>query len=116
MAEPAITSGSVSGQNTYWTAPIPSDKISTTNVASTADWNFVRVSRSYEPFLSMWGNTCSRIVTKLVNRANAGKKIRWYHQKLFDFSYEQYDKYGDYYRIIDNSFGSIEDDVIREVI
>jgi hypothetical protein len=81
----------------------------------TMDFNFVLVHRHYEPFMQRWGNMCSKIVSHIVNRDAYGMPIRWYHVKLFKFCYAQYDKYGDYYRIIDNSFGEIDNDVLREV-
>lgn len=77
--------------------------------------NFVRVHRHHEWIVQKWGNFCSRIVSYTVNRAAYDMPVRWYHEKLFKFCYDQYDKYGDYYRIIDNSFGTIETDEIREV-
>ena len=79
------------------------------------DFNFVVVHRHYEPFMQKWGNYCSRIVSRIVSRDAYGQTIRWYHKRLFNFCYAQYDRYGDYYRIIDNSFGKIENDVLREV-
>jgi hypothetical protein len=79
------------------------------------DFNFVLVHRHYEPIVQKWGNLCSRVVSRIVSRDAYGMQIRWYHKKLFNFCYAQYDKYGDYYRIIDNSFGKAENDVLREV-
>jgi hypothetical protein len=54
-------------------------------------------------------------VTKITIRADNEKPIRWSHRFLFDFCYDQYDRYGDYYRILDNSFGDKEDDELFEV-
>ena len=78
-------------------------------------FNFVLVHRHYEPIMQKWGNLCSRVVSKIVSRDAYGMPVRWYHVKLFKFCYAQYDKYGDYYRILDNSFGKIDTDGIREV-
>lgn len=85
------------------------------SILSTADWNFACVHRHSEPVIQKWGNFCSSIVTKLSERANGDKPIRWYHKKLFNFCYEQYDKYGDYYRMIDSSYATIEEDQIMEI-
>jgi hypothetical protein len=89
--------------------------LKTESVLNTANWNFVLVHRHYDPLLQQWGNFCSRVITKIVLRADNDKPIHWYHVKLYDFCYAQYDKYGDYYRILDNSFGKAEDDDLREV-
>lgn len=80
-----------------------------------ADWNTVLVHRHYDPLLQKWGNFCSRIVTKITIRADNELPIRWYHELVYDFCYDQYDRYGDYYRIINNSFGEANDDDIYEV-
>jgi hypothetical protein len=78
-------------------------------------FNFVLVHRHYEPIVQKWGNLCSRIVSRIVSRDAYNMPVRWYHVKLFKFCYAQYDKYGDYYRVLDNSFGTAETDDIREV-
>lgn len=93
----------------------PSTELPTQSSLNTGDWNFVLVHRHYDPLFQKWGNFCSRVVTKITLRAADEKPIRWYHVKLYDFCYAQYDKYGDYYRILDNSFGKAEDDDLREV-
>lgn len=80
-----------------------------------ADWNTILVHRHYDPLFQKWGNLCSRIVTKITLRADNEKPIRWYHRFLFDFCYDQYDRYGDYYRVLDNSFGEKENDELLEV-
>ena len=79
------------------------------------DFNFVGVHRHNEWIVQKWGNFCSKIVSHLVNRDVYGGPIRWYHKMVFNFCYAQYDKYGDYYRIIDNTFGDANTDGIREV-
>ena len=78
-------------------------------------FNFVLVHRHYEWLLQKWGNLCSKVVTHIVNRDVYDLPLRWYHKKVYHFCYEQYDKYGDYYRVIDNSFGTTDTDGIREV-
>ena len=79
------------------------------------DFNFVLVHRHYEPIVQKWGNLCSKIVSRIVTRDAYNMPIRWYHKAMFKFCYEQYDQYGDYYRLLDNSFGTLETDVMREV-
>lgn len=78
-------------------------------------FNAVLVHRHPEWIVQKWGNFCSRIVSRIVERAAYDMPVRWYHHKLFKLCYDQYDKYGDYYRVIDNSFGTHETDEIREV-
>jgi hypothetical protein len=84
-------------------------------VLSYSDWNTVLVHRHYDPLFQKWGNFCSRIVTRIVVRADNELPIRWYHRAIYDFCYDQYDRYGDYYRILDNSFGEANNDDIYEV-
>lgn len=78
--------------------------------------NFITIHRHYNVELQKWGNFCSKIVTRLSNRDERGLPVRWYHIKIFNFCYKQYDKYGDYYRVIDNTYGKVEHDDIYEVI
>jgi hypothetical protein len=93
----------------------PTINLATSSVAERANWNFVVIHRHYDPLLQKWGNLCSKTVTKLVLRSENNKPIRWYHEQLFNFCYNQYDKYGDYIRIIDNSFQSPLNDEMLEV-
>lgn len=79
------------------------------------DNNLVLIHRSDEFWIQKWGNACSKVVTLIHNRFNNNLPIRWYHKKIFNFCYEQYDSYGDYYRVIDNSYGTSEFDTIYEV-
>jgi hypothetical protein len=79
------------------------------------DFNFVLVHRHYEPIVQKWGNLCSKIFSRIVTRDAYNMPISGYHKAMFKFCYEQYDKYGDYYRLLDNSFGTLETDVMREV-
>ena len=78
--------------------------------------NMILVHRTWSRFGQWWGNTCSKIVTKLFLYADQGKKIRWYHTMIYNFCYHQYDTYGDYYRVIDNTYGKSEHDDIYEVV
>jgi hypothetical protein len=93
----------------------PSEELPTNSTLRMAEWNVVLVHRHYSVILQKWGNFCSRLVSKIVARADNGWQIRWYHKAIFDFCYDQYDRYGDYYRILDNSFGEANDDDIYEV-
>jgi hypothetical protein len=93
----------------------PSTELPTQSTLNNSDLNFVLVHRHYEPLLQKWGNLCSRVVTRIVSRDAYEKPIHWYHIKLYNFCYAQYDKYGDYYRILDNSFGEADNDDIYEV-
>jgi hypothetical protein len=92
-----------------------SEDLPTNSTLNIAGWNVVLVHRHPEWILQKWGNYCSRIVTKIVIRADNEKPIRWYHKFIYDFCYDQYDRFGDYYRILDNSFGEADDDDIYEV-
>lgn len=83
---------------------------------STIPDNLITIHRSHDPLKSAWGNFCSKIVTRLHNRAENNLSIRWYHEKIYNFCYAQYDKYGDYYKIIDSSYATYEQDGIYEVI
>lgn len=78
-------------------------------------FNFVLIHRHDEWIVQKWGNFCSKIVSRIASRDADYMPIRWYHKAAFDFCYSQYDKYGDYYRLIDNSFGTKDSDVMREV-
>lgn len=93
----------------------PSTDLPTESKLNYADWNMVLVHRHYDPLFQKWGNFCSHIVSKIVLRADNKKPIRWYHKAIYDFCYDQYDRFGDYYRILDNSFGEANNDDIYEV-
>lgn len=93
----------------------PSEELASFDPMVDRDWNLVLIHRSNEPLVSWWGNMCSKIVTRVVERNESGKPLHWYHNKLYDFCYKQYDKYGDYYRVLDNSFGEALNDDIYEV-
>lgn len=101
--------------DTYFTESIPVGNLPTQSVLTIAGWNFVLIHRHYDPLMQKWGNMCSKIVSVIANRAADEKPIRWYHKKLWDFCYKQYDRYGDYYRMIDSSFTSAEEDTLLEV-
>lgn len=93
----------------------PSEELPTESSLTIGNWNFVLVHRHHDPLVQKWGNFCSKLVSYVTVRAADEKPIRWYHVKLYNFCYEQYDKYGDYYRVLDNSFGEADDDDIYEV-
>lgn len=93
----------------------PSEELPTQSSLQIGDWNMVLVHRHYDPLMQKWGNFCSRIISKIALRADNELPIRWYHKLAWDFCYDQYDRYGDYYRILDNSFGEASDDDIYEV-
>lgn len=100
--------------NTYSIDIGASEDLAVTNPEA-LDFNFVLVHRHYDPLAQWWGNFCSGIVSKIAIRSDDGLPIRWYHEQLFNFCYKQYNKYGDYYRILDNSFGKAGDDELYEV-
>ena len=77
--------------------------------------NFVMYHRHPEYIVQKWGNFCHKVVSWLSQKAEDGLVVRWYHQKIFDWCYDQYDKYGDYYVIINNVYGSYEYYGIYEV-
>lgn len=93
----------------------PSEDLPTQSSLQIGNWNFVLVHRHDEWIMQKWGNFCSKLVSYVTVRAADEKPVRWYHVKLYNFCYEQYDKYGDYYRVLDNSFGEANDDDIYEV-
>ena len=80
---------------------------------SYSDWNFVQVRRTDDPLFRWWGNLNSSIMSKLI--LSYDDKPRTWKIKLFHKAQDQYEKYGDYYRILNNSFGKAEDDDIYEV-
>lgn len=78
-----------------------------------ADWNFVTVHRTDDPLFRWWGNLNSTVMSKLI--LSYDDKPREWKIKLFNMAQDQYEKYGTYYRVLDNSFGKAEDDDIYEV-
>ena len=80
---------------------------------SYSDWNFVQVRRTDDPLFRWWGNLNSSVMSKLI--LSYDNKPRTWKIKLFHKAQDQYEKYGDYYRILNNSFGKAEDDDIYEV-
>ena len=91
----------------------PIENLETQSVLNYSDWNFVQVRRTDDPFYRWWGNLNSSLMSKLI--LSYDDKPRTWKIKLFHKAQDQYDKYGDYYRILDNSFGKAEDDDIYEV-
>lgn len=82
-------------------------------ILSYSDWNFVQVRRTDDPLFRWWGNLNSSVMSKLI--LSYDNKPRTWKIKLFHKAQDQYEKYGDYYRILNNSFGKAEDDDIYEV-
>ena len=91
----------------------PSIELPTVSSLSYSDWNFIQVRRTDDPLYRWWGNLNSTLMSKLI--LSYDDKPREWKIKLFNVAQEQYDKYGDYYRILDNSFGEANDDDIYEV-
>lgn len=91
----------------------PIENLETESVLKYADWNFVQVRRTHDPLYRWWGSLNSHIMSKLI--LSYDDKPREWKIKLFNAAQEQYDKYGDYYRVLDNSFGEASDDDIYEV-
>ena len=91
----------------------PIEELETESVLNYSDWNFIQVHRTDDPLYRWWGNLNSSLMSKLI--LSYDDKPRTWKIKLFHKAQDQYDKYGDYYRILDNSFGKAEDDDIYEV-
>ena len=91
----------------------PSTELPTKSNLNYAEWNFIEIRRTDDPLFRWWGNLNSSIMSKLI--LSYDDKPREWKIKLFDAAQKQYDKYGDYYRILDNSFGEASDDDIYEV-
>lgn len=77
-------------------------------------FNFVCIHRHDELIMQKWGNFCNRIMSKILWRDVKELPIKWYHRKIYNFCSNQYNKYGDYYRLIDNTFGTATDDIMWE--
>ena len=90
----------------------PSEDLPTKSTLNEVDWNFVLIHRHYDPLMQWWGNLNSHIMSKLI--LSYDDKPRAWKYKLFLAAQKQYDKYGDYYRILDNSFGEPGSDDIYE--
>lgn len=87
--------------------------LETKSALDTSEWNFVTIHRIDDPLFRWWGNVNSAIMNKLI--LSYDDKPREWKIKLFNMAQNQYDKYGTYYRVLDNSFGKAEDDDIYEV-
>jgi len=90
------------------------EDLATHDPTTDVEWNFVLIHRSNEPLVSWWGNMCGHVQHRLIKMEDSGKPWRWYHDKLYNFVSNQNYAYGDYYRLLDNSFGTAEHDVIYE--
>ena len=91
----------------------PSTELPTKSNLNYVDWNFVQIRRTDDPLYRWWGNLNSSIMSKLI--LSYDDKPREWKITLFNMAQNQYDRYGDYYRILDNSFGEASDDDIYEV-
>jgi hypothetical protein len=91
----------------------PIEELQTKSVLDYSDWNFIEIRRTDDPIYRWWGNLNSTIMSKLI--LSYDDKPREWKIKLFNMAQNQYDKYGTYYRVLDNSFGKAEDDDIYEV-
>ena len=89
------------------------EQLQTKSSLHDAEWNFVQIRRTDDPLYRWWGNINSSIMSKLI--LSYDDKPREWKIKLFNAAQKQYDKYGDYYRILDNSFGEASDNDIYEV-
>lgn len=92
----------------------PSTELPTESMLNISGWNFVRIHRHYDPLMQWWGNINSFIMSKLILSYD-DKPSAWKYE-LFKIAQKQYDKYGDYYRILDNSFGKPGADDIYETL
>lgn len=90
----------------------PSQDLPLKSILDDADWNFVLIHRHYDPLIQRWGNFNSLIMNKLI--LSYDNKPRAWKIRLFNLAQTQYDKYGDYYRILDNSYGEPGNDDIYE--
>lgn len=90
-----------------------SEELPTQSSLNEADWNFVCIHRHYDPLMQKWGNFNSHIMSRLI--LSYDDKPREWKIKLFHLAQKQYDKYGDYYRVLDNSYGEPGNDDIYEV-
>jgi hypothetical protein len=99
-------------KNTVTVSLGPSEELPVKSSLNDADWNFVKIYRHYDPLVRWWGNTNSKLMNKLILSYDV--KPRKWKVKLFHLAQNQYDKYGDYYRILDNSMGEAKNDDIYE--
>ena len=92
----------------------PSEELPTKSTLNEVEWNFVQIRRTDDPLYRWWGNLNSTIMSKLI--LSYDDKPREWKIKLFNIAQNQYEKYGDYYRILDNSFGEPGADDIYETM
>ena len=90
----------------------PSEDLPKKSALNDAEWNFILIHRHHDPLMQWWGNFNSSIMSKLI--LSYDDKPREWKIKLFNLAQKQYDKYGDYYRILDNSYGEPGSDDIYE--
>lgn len=91
----------------------PSEELPTKSILNEVEWNMILIHRHYDPLVRWWGNLNSSIMSRLI--LSYDEKPSAWKIKLFNIAQTQYDKYGDYYRILDNSFGEADNDDIYEV-
>lgn len=111
----AVSSVPVKNERSAMTKTIdlgPSVELKAERDLSYSDWNFVEVRRTDDPLYRWWGNLNSKIMSKTI--LSYDDKPKEWKIKLFNMAQKQYDKYGTYYRILDNSFGDPEADDIYE--
>ena len=92
----------------------PSTELPTQSDLNTSAWNFVLVHRHYDPLMRWWGNLNSHWMGKLI--LSYDDKPKDWKIKLFNLTQNQYDKYGDYWRMLDTSFAEPGADDIYEVM
>ena len=78
----------------------PIEDLETKSALNYSDWNFVEIRRTDDPFYRWWGNLNSKVMSKMI--LSYDDKPRKWKIKLFNAAQNQYDKYGTYYRILDN--------------
>lgn len=93
----------------------PSESLGTISKLDDIGWNSVQIHRHPEWIMQKWGNLCCIPMTRILVRAADDMPIRWYHEKIYNFCKTQYDKYGDYYRILDSSFSDFTIDQPLEI-
>jgi hypothetical protein len=92
----------------------PSEELKVESTLNDLSWNFIKVSRSDDPLFRWWGNLNSKAMNRLIYSYD--EKPRKWKAKLFYIAQNQYEKYGDYYRLLDNSFGDPFADDIYETL
>jgi hypothetical protein len=92
----------------------PVEELKTESSLNYSDWNFIQIRRTDDPLFRWWGNLNSHWMSKLILSYESSPRLWKY--KLFNAAQVQYEKYGDYYRVLDNSFGEPGADDIYETM